>query len=213
MAEGSNASMRAVIDRLRDKQDISLIDILSLAEVSVDSLRSTLDTIDSSIYREFREIASQISRTKSELGQLSTSDLRHERIPQAGLELHAIVEATEDATHRIMECAETIMTADPSDQATYHSIVNDNIMAIFEACSFQDITGQRISKVVETLEIIDKRVNRFAKAIGADETDIISTELDEEETKREQRKKDQLLNGPAIDGSTVSQDDIDSLFD
>lgn len=213
MAESSNASVSEVIENLRDKDDISLVDILSLAEVSVDGLRSTLDTIDSSIYKEFREIAEQISKTKSELGQLGSSDLRHERIPQAGHELHAIVEATEEATNKIMECAETMMTADPSDQASYHKIVNDNVMAIFEACSFQDITGQRISKVVETLEIIDKRVSRFAEAVGADETEAVKAELDDEEAASEQRKKELILNGPAIDGPEVSQDDIDSLFD
>lgn len=213
MAQVKTASMDAVINLLRDKQEVSLVDIVSLAELSVDHLRTSLEEIDSSIYKEFREIADQIAKTKSEIGQICAKDIRHERIPDAGRELHAVVEATEDATNRIMECAETIMTADASDPATYHAIVNDSVMAIFEACSFQDLTGQRISKVVETLEHIDKRVSRFAQAVNGQEADAIRDELDEEETLREKRRKELILNGPAIDGPEVSQDDIDTIFD
>lgn len=213
MANTSTASVDTVIDLLREKNEISLVDIVSLAEVSVDHLRSSLEEIDSSIYTEFRAIAEQIATTKAEIGQLSASDIQQDRIPEAGRELHAVVEATEEATNKIMECAETIMTADPSDHAVYHTIVNDNIMAIFEACSFQDLTGQRISKVVETLEIIDKRVTKFSNAVGNENRDNVRAELDQEDLAREQRKKDLILNGPAVGGPEVCQDAIDNMFD
>lgn len=213
MPQNSTASVGAVVNRLREKEDISLVDIVTLAEASVDNLRSTLKEIDSSIFSEFKEIAEQISNAKIEIGQLSATDLKNERIPEAGRELHAIVESTEDATNRIMEAAETIMTADASDPATYHTLVNDNVMTIFEACSFQDLTGQRISKVVETLEIIDRRVQRFTLAFGQQVKHVANIEYDEEDAKREQRKKDLILNGPAIDGPEVSQDAIDNMFD
>ena len=82
-------------------------------------------------------------------------------------------------------------------------------MEIFEACSFQDLTGQRISKVIETLEHIETRVSRFASAIGAEDNDLPATAKEE---KRKKRKKDLILNGPAQEGQGVSQDAVDALL-
>ena len=56
-------------------------------------------------------------------------------------------------------------------------------------------------------------MNKFTQALGVVEQTAVRAELDQEEAKREQRKKDLMLNGPAIDGPEVSQDAIDSIFD
>ncbi len=138
-----------------DKQPLSLAEALTLAQSSMADMETAITRIHSEVFREFREISRAITKTKSEISALQANDIRSERIPEAGRELIAVVDATEDATNCIMECAETIMTADPSNPATYHNVVNENVMAIFEACSFQDLTGQRISRVVETLEHIE----------------------------------------------------------
>jgi len=63
-----------------------------------------------------------------------------------------------------MDAAEEIMSADSSDSGAYQTAVNDACMRIFEACSFQDITGQRISKVVRTLTYIEDRLNKLQQA-------------------------------------------------
>ncbi len=67
-------------------------------------------------------------------------------------ELGSIVEATEAATNAIMECAEIVMAADAADPVAYRTLVEEKMLAVFEACSFQDITGQRIARMVETLQ-------------------------------------------------------------
>lgn len=210
MSKKSHAEVREAADGLRKKEDISLIDVLTLAEASIHSMKTFIDSLDSTIYREFREIAEYIQNTKSEIGHLQANDLRSKHIPEAGNELSAVVTSTEQATTKIMECAEAILEADTSDTEAYQQIVNDKVMDIFEACSFQDITGQRISKVVETLEHIETRVSRFAAAIGAEDSDQPACE---KEVRRKKRKKDQILNGPAQEGEGVSQDDIDALLD
>ncbi len=199
-------------DKSTGTKETSLIDILSMTEDSVASLKSALKHFDGSIYKEFRAIAEQINQTKTEISKLGINGLQPDRIPEAGRELQAVVDATEEATNQIMECAETIMTADPSSPATYHNIINDNIMMIFEACSFQDITGQRISKVVETLSYIDKRVNQFADTLESRDPSLENRHFDEEEARAAERKRDLLLNGPQLDDVGVSQDDIDQLF-
>lgn len=37
--------------------------------------------------------------------------------------------------------------------------MNEMIVRIFEACNFQDLTGQRITKVVRALSFIEERVD------------------------------------------------------
>ena len=191
------------------KGEISLVDGLALAETSIRSMKDFVDGLDSTIYREFLEIAQYIEKTKQEIGHLQANDLKSKHIPEAGHELSEVVTATEDATTQIMECAEAILDADTSDAEAYQQLVNDKVMVIFEACSFQDLTGQRISKVVETLEYIESRVSRFACAIGAKDK---PGSLSEKEKKKKQRQEDLLLNGPAKTGEGVSQDDVDALL-
>jgi chemotaxis protein CheZ len=101
--------------------------------------------------------------------------------------------------------AETIMGLEPTDLAAYKAEVDAAMMRIFEACSFQDLTGQRVTKVIATLRHIEDRVTKFAGALGV--TDSV-----QKETAEEARARELLLNGPAMNGPSTSQDDIDALF-
>ncbi len=209
MSSPVHSEVRKAVRSLTRKDNISLIDVLSLAEASINSMKTFIDSLDSKIYQEFREIAEYIQNTKLEIGNLQANDLTSNHIPVAGNELDQVVSATEEATTKIMECAESVLDADSSDPDAYKKLVDAKMMEIFEACSFQDLTGQRISKVVETLEHIETRVGRFAKAIGAGDGD---KPANAKEAKRKKRKKDQMLNGPAKKGEGTSQDDIDALL-
>ena len=122
------------------------------------------------------------------------------------------MKATETATNTIMECAEALMGADDSDHAAYKALVDEKMMIIFEACSFQDITGQRVSKVVETLQHIEQRVVRFGRCRRRRRT---STALHQRDAERErnERKEKSLLNGPQLAGRCgVDQSDVDKMF-
>ena len=136
----------------------------------------------------------------TEIGALQVNDLKNDRIPSAGEELGSVVAATETATHTIMAAAEDPRWADASDQAAYKALVDEKLMIIFEACSFQDITGQRIAKVVETLQHIEQRVARFADVMNATDLDGF---LDDKERARAERKEKFLLNGPQLAGEGV----------
>ncbi|GBE42273.1 MAG TPA: chemotaxis protein [Rhizobiales bacterium] len=209
MSSPVHSEIREAADSLTHKDDISLVDVLSLAEASIHSMKTFIDSLDSKVYEEFRGIAEYIQNTKLEIGNLQANDLTSNHIPVAGDELNLVVSSTEEATTKIMECAESVLDADSSDPDAYKELVNAKMMDIFEACSFQDLTGQRITKVVETLEHIETRVSRFAAAIGAGDGD---EPANEKEAKRKKRKEDQILNGPAKKGEGVSQDDIDALL-
>jgi chemotaxis protein CheZ len=199
-----------LVEFLREKREnVTFHDIISLAEVAAQSLQGFFKAMDTKLYGELREIAGYIESMRSEIGALQVNDLKNSRIPMAGHELGAIVQATESATNTIMECAETLMAANASDPAAYKALVDEKMMMIFEACSFQDITGQRIAKVVETLQHIEERVGRFAEVVNAKD---MAGFLTEQERERSERKEKLLLNGPQLAGAGVDQNDVDKMF-
>jgi chemotaxis protein CheZ len=210
MAVADPSHFDGLIGFLKQKREnITFHDIISLAEVAAQSLQGFFQAMDAKVYRELREIAGYIDSMRTEIGALQVNDLKNTRIPSAGEELGAIVKATETATNTIMECAEALMGADASDPAAYKALVDEKMMIIFEACSFQDITGQRIAKVVETLQHIEQRVARFADVMKAKD---IEGFLSEGERARNERKEKFLLNGPQLAGEGVDQSDVDKMF-
>lgn len=201
--------IETLVDHLRENRDadLSMADVAAITEVLIGSMRTFFRGIDTKIYRECREMSEYIMNARHEIASLQPKDLESARIPRAGLELDAIVQQTEEATNTIMESAEAIMNADPSDSDGYAEMVQDHILRIFEACSFQDITGQRISKVVETLTYIEERVHELRSLMGVTETDI--------EAASEPEEKDEvgtLTRGPALDGEGIDQTLVDELI-
>ena len=209
--DGQNQNLQDIISYIKTSMpgDVKLTDVMHLAQLMARSLDGVFRNIDATLYEEFQAIAGAIDHMKSEMGSLQANELTQNRIPLAGRELDAVVQATEGATHTIMESAEAIMAADPSDCETYTQIVNDNVMQIFEACSFQDITGQRISKVVETLQFIDNRVSRLIEKLRLEDGSVVLTE---EEKARERRRDEEICHGPQLAGEGVDQDEIDALL-
>ena len=199
-----------LIGFLKEKREnITFHDIITLAEVAAQSMQGFFKAMDAKVYRELREIAGYIESMRTEIGALQVNDLKESRIPSAGQELGAIVAATEAATDTIMTCAETLMGADASDPVAYKALVDEKMMVIFEACSFQDITGQRIAKVVETLQHIEERVSRFADVMQAKDIDGFLTKSERE---RAERREKFLLHGPQLAGGGVDQAKVDEMF-
>jgi len=199
-----------LVDFLKQKREnITFHDIITLAEVSAQALQTFFQAMDSRVYGELREIARYIETMRQEMGILQVNELKNSRIPSAGHELGAIVNSTEQATNTIMECAEAVMAADASDPAAYKAMVDEKMMIIFEACSFQDITGQRIAKVVETLQHIETRVARFAEVMQAKDLDGFLTDA---ERARQERKQKLMLNGPQLAGEGIDQNVVDEMF-
>jgi chemotaxis protein CheZ len=147
---------------------------------------------------------------KQEIAALKPTELSRERIPSANDELGSVIQATASATHIIMAAAEEILGAGSLSDTDYRALVATRILAIFEACSFQDITGQRIGRVLEALEQFEKRLDRFAKAVNVRDS---ADSADPEEALRQARREVLLLNGPQNEDVAIKQDDIDALFD
>ena len=44
--------------------------------------------------------------------------------------------------------------------------IDEKIQSVFEACAFQDITGQRVTKVVRLIKYVEERVNALIAIWG-----------------------------------------------
>ncbi|ANC91837.1 hypothetical protein A6A40_07900 [Azospirillum humicireducens] len=164
--------------------------------------------------RELMEMAASIEQARREVAALRPPDGSGDKILSATNELDAIVISTERASFEILNAAERLMDlagklrasgADPAMCGEIDTQVND----IFTACSFQDLTGQRTSKVVNALRYIEQRVMAMISIWGED--GLAGIVIKEEQT--DSRPDAHLLNGPQLDGHGVSQADVDSMFD
>jgi chemotaxis protein CheZ len=162
---------------------------------------------------QLSELSEAIAETKRELASLRDPNVKSAvEVKSATQELDAVVNATESATNDIMNAAEQIddlagrlkSQAATANDAAVAEEINERVVNIFEACNFQDITGQRITKVVNTLTYIDERVSRMMEMWGAEQIAADQGDVGHD---------DDLLNGPAPEGEGSSQDDIDALFD
>lgn len=210
-AQHAAAQVRDAIDNLRSQnvKERQLVDVLALSEELSSAMGTFFTSIDQSVRDEFAAISQFISKARQEIGDLRPTDIRNKRLPAAGEELEAIVQDTEVATEKIMQTAEDVLALSPEHCDDYDQQVQAKMLDIIEACSFQDLTGQRVSKVVNALQHIEERMSRFATEMGIEDHESPEEPLSDEE----KRRRDLLLNGPAIGGPETSQDDIDKMFD
>ncbi len=162
----------------------------------------------SDIHDELEDLARYIQVSKAELAELCPHEVKDDFIPTASDELDAIVEATAEATHAIMDSAETIdgiggeLGGDGG-----HSLLNSTA-DIYQACGFQDITGQRINKVVTTLKHIENKIDALIAAFGAEGA---KKKRSKAKSPKKPMADEDLLDGPQLKGVGKSQAEVDAL--
>ncbi|MDQ2105541.1 protein phosphatase CheZ [Azospirillum isscasi] len=166
---------------------------------------------------EIADISGRIKATKVEMAAIRHPLAGDDKFQQASQELSAVVSATEAATNTIMACAEeleeVVHELKSSLPEGYHADrvndMNDVIVRIYEACNFQDLTGQRITKVVRALSFIEERVDAMMGHWNKREFEAMP--LPPTVTKMDETLE---LHGPADNQEmgNISQADIDALF-
>lgn len=192
-------------------------EILEVVNTIIESMHRDIPSINVSVRDDLEELADYIHDTKRDIMRLRPEEISDEHLPSAAVELDAIVSATEGATHSIMEAAERIEDVAGEIGGEMADQLRDATTAIYEACSFQDITGQRVGKVVVALKNIENKIDELIGAFG-DESD----EGREERRRRREEERERLRQeavaggdlreGPQLPDDAVSQDDIDALF-
>ncbi|SUS03274.1 Chemotaxis phosphatase, CheZ (fragment) [uncultured Defluviicoccus sp.] len=154
---------------------------------------------------ERRALLHYVTAVRRALTELRPGEMRARHLPTAMTEIGMIVETTESAANQIMQAAEEILGQPPeTPPEAYRAFVEERCLSMMEACSFQDLTGQRIAKVVEMLLKLENKIGGLSELLG---------EGVEEEAPEPVRSGDEiLLNGPAAPGEGVDQNDIDRLF-
>jgi chemotaxis protein CheZ len=167
---------------------------------------------------EVGAIYEAIRRTKQEIATLHVTGFNPEEMARLTQELGAVVGGSEHATHRILQAGEEIEEIASTLSAALKNLqdrdlardIQDHVTRIFEACNFQDLAGQRVTKVIATLRFIEDHIIRMMDIWGGVEQfkDI------EPEARAEVQSHPKLINGPRLDDDRgyVSQKEIDAMF-
>jgi chemotaxis regulatin CheY-phosphate phosphatase CheZ len=161
---------------------------------------------------ELQDMSASISQARREIAALRPSEDGNDRFSTASNELDAIIVSTERASSEILTSSERILELigklrdGGDDTADLHSKIEAEVMEIFTACSFQDLTGQRTTKVINVLRYIEQRIGSMIAIWGEDKSprdDLPPDPVDD-------RPDSHLLHGPSLTG--IDQNEVDQLM-
>lgn len=187
-------------------------EIAEIVEAVVGSLQGDISLRDMQLYRELESLAEFIHKAKSEIALVRPDRITDEQIHTATGELDAIVAATEEATGTILDSAEAVEELVSGMTPEAGAKASDAVTKIYEACNFQDVTGQRIGKVVSALKEIESKVDALVAAFG-DQFEGADAAEDAAADGGGEADESDLLNGPQLKGEGVSQADVDALLE
>lgn len=197
---------RLAVLRARHHDTASPEAISEVVEAVLATMHEALGAPQAAILAEVEQLGRTITQAKQELAALHMDDINGAFIPSATDELDAIVAATAAATNEILDCVETVEQVAAVVPAGQAEALRHVTTRIYEACGFQDITGQRVTKVVGTLKTIDARVQAIIARFGEADRPAPSPAAGQD-------KEARLLNGPQLPGNGVDQASIDAMFD
>ena len=204
--------MKSMMAKREEKGgEMSLEDMGSIFQEVAADFQAMHGETESLLQTEIMKMADYIEQAKSEI--VSISKKQGEQLPEgiadATLQLDAVVKSTESATNEIMDAADEIQAAASGVGGDAEQKIMDASMRIYEACNFQDLTGQQINKVMKVIDFLDDRLHSLT-AIFSDAAKAAAVEAPGEKTV-EEMTDDDLMNGPQL--AQPTQADIDALFD
>lgn len=217
-SEGSSMNNARLEEIMAAIQDLRRVTQTSTVE-TVEACRRELSEAFA-MRSELDIMKGAITRTKQEIATLYHSETTGKGMRRVAGELDAVVDSTERATSTILGALEEIETNASALRAMRSAAGRANIDTIlervivaYEACNFQDLTGQRISKIVGVLKFIEEHLDRMIEAWGG--LDTFSELLGVKPAVPDIDDESSLLNGPKLDDDPghVDQGDIDALFD
>lgn len=208
--------MKSMMKKKQEKGgELSLEDIGEIFEQVAEDFQFLHGETESLLKNEILKMANYIDQVKEEIASLSDDDSKpSEAISGATIHLDAVVKSTENATNEIMDAADKIQEAAAGIGGEAEQKIMDASMKIYEACNFQDLTGQQINKVLKMIEFVEERLDNLTKlfAHGGVNKDVLKFQgKDVKDINVEDIDDKDLMNGPQLE--QPSQDDIDALFD
>ena len=210
LSESLEGRLAAIRERRGGTVEVSEVGAV-VAELMA-TMEGDLSAAHVGLHNEIKDLAEYIRRAREEIAAIEPRDISDRHIPLATDELDAVVQATEEATSAILDAAEELEALGSTLDGPHADKITEVTTKIYEASNFQDITGQRITKVVSTLRYIENRITALSAALGGG--------VDDDRDGRERSRASNapvaeasIMNGPQLPGAGNSQDDIDRLFD
>lgn len=175
----------------------------------LDELRAEPPLPQMRLHRELEALVAYIDRAKEEITAVRADDIAATHIPLASCELDAIGAHLEEATGVILDACEQLETVGRQVGSGPEAAIAEIVTRVYEACSFQDVTGQRITKLVRTLQTIEERIDRLLTLLGHE---LAQGRARDRAPAGEPAGSSSLLNGPQLPGAGNSQADIDALL-
>lgn len=178
-----------------------------IAELSAE-VHATVQLVDFSE----ANLSGQLTRIHEQIARVVALPAAATR--NSGLELEAVVQATEQAATRILEAAEAIGTwagEEAPDRAARAAIV-EKVNAIFEACSFQDLTGQRIRRAIEHLQRVETMLADMVSGDGKSMVTAGAPTAAERAAMEMEMEMAGMSNAAGFSGPDLAQDEIDRLM-
>lgn len=199
-----------LFEKLKELQEKNsgLIDINNIDDI----IRQFLNVINpylannekQAIYNQIEMILAQFVSLKRDISNISDEILDDNFIPDIAMNLRSVVIQTEKSVTGILDVSDEISALSSKiEDASIREELLIKSTKILELCNFQDLTGQRIQKIVHHLTEIESIMYKMLHALRPD------MKL----RSRHKSQQEKLLNGPQKEEHTPSQNDIDCLFD
>ncbi|MCK5384842.1 MAG: hypothetical protein KAJ29_04645 [Alphaproteobacteria bacterium] len=159
---------------------------------TVDTVNSQLQTLEGFIARRFDEISVEINATSQQfdiaesgivqrfseileiLGAIGYSGRNGGTSANTGVELETVIEDTENAANNILDAADRISEhvsdeknwGDAGTRNEVREKIKNDVQEILIACTFQDLTGQRIRNTLNNLHSIEERLSSAFDRLG-----------------------------------------------
>jgi chemotaxis protein CheZ len=184
-----------------------------LGDFGMTALQRENEELRSEIFNLFKYIQS----LRTEIVQINSHTDDRTHFQTMSEHLDEIVSSTEQATDSILEKLEAIdsFVDEIRNSGANGKVpkicdrISETTMAAVESCTFQDITGQRVNRVVKSMQFVEERVSAMVDLWGRDNIEALREEFGDLDTRT---GDEALLNGPQLAGESISQDEIDKLF-
>lgn len=201
------------VDEIRQQngERILLDDVKSVVDGLIDGLVAEAGAENRQMETELREVLNYVVRAKQEFMSIGPRSLSSKKIPDASEELNAILGTTEEAAGQIMDAADRIGELAATVGGPTGEELQNISTGLFEASAFQDICGQRITKVLGILKFLEGRLTKLAETLGDSrlEEEDDSVEFDADGFAVDPGK---LTHGPQLEADAISQAEVDALL-
>jgi len=203
-------ALNRTLETLDTTQTLAIAaEISAVVETVMNSLSGDVSLTEFKLYHELQKLADYIQSAKREIAAIRPDEIRATHIPMATDELDAVVDATAEATGIILDSAESLEKVAGTVPAKAGEEIRNIATRIYEACNFQDVTGQRITKVVRALKHIEEKIDALLSAFGEGIKAPAAPAIPSAPVPGDESH---LLHGPQLPQEANKQDDIDAIM-